>query len=297
MTRMRCVFLALMFAVAGFGQGPPQDRLGGLTELIERKPDYANAYYARGTIYLQGLLFADAVKDLTKAIELRPDDASALGRRAEAFAGLSQHREAVADLTKAIGLKPSNTNFYLRRAESYSASGQCDLAVGDYSEVIRRSANPTAYRGRAVCRRQLGDAAGAATDEMLSTDATARMRDFQSLERPVIANPVPRILPPTPTPENVFKIGGAVTQPYILFKVEPEYSEEARKAKWQGTVKLSVVVDEFGQAQDIKVVRALGLGLDQEAVEAVSRWVFKPGTMNGTPVAVFATIEVTFHLL
>ena len=185
----------------------------------------------------------------------------------------------------------------MRRAESYRAFGKCELAVADYSEVIRRNANPAAYLGRAVCRRKLGDAAGAASDETLSTDATARMQDFRSLEHPAIVNPVPKALPPTPTPENVVKIGSGGTQPSILFKVEPEYSEEARKAKFQGSVKLAVVVDEFGQAQAIKVQRGLGLGLDEEAVEAVSRWVFKPGTMNGTPVAVFATIEVTFHLL
>jgi len=92
MTRMGRVFLVLMFAIAGFGQSLPQGRLGGLTELIERKPDYANAYFARGTIYLQGLLFTDAVKDLTKVIALRPDDAKAYAKRAEAFAGLSTRR-------------------------------------------------------------------------------------------------------------------------------------------------------------------------------------------------------------
>jgi len=79
--------------------------------------------------------------------------------------------------------------------------------------------------------------------------------------------------------------------------VEPEYSEEARKAKWQGTVKLSVIMDEFGQARNINVARSLGLGLDEQAIAAVQRWVFKPGRKDGQPVAVYATIEVTVHLL
>ena len=88
-----------------------------------------------------------------------------------------------------------------------------------------------------------------------------------------------------------------MSSPSILHKVEPEYSEEARKAKWQGTVQLSVVVDDLGHPRDIKVVQSLGLGLDQKAIEAVEKWLFKPGMKDGKPVAVLATIAVTFHLL
>jgi protein TonB len=96
---------------------------------------------------------------------------------------------------------------------------------------------------------------------------------------------------------GVFSIGGGVSQPSIIKKVEPEYSEEARKAKWQGTVTLMVVVDETGHARDLKVMQSLGLGLDEKAMEAVEKWVFKPGMKDGRPVAVYATIQVTFHLL
>lgn len=96
---------------------------------------------------------------------------------------------------------------------------------------------------------------------------------------------------------GIYRTGGGVSMPSVIRKIEPEYSEEARKAKWQGTVQLSVVVDETGHARDIKVSRSLGLGLDQKAMEAVEKWLFKPGMKDGKPVAVFATIEVTFHLL
>jgi TonB family protein len=96
---------------------------------------------------------------------------------------------------------------------------------------------------------------------------------------------------------GVYRIGGGVSQPSIIKKVEPEYSEEARKAKWQGTVTLSVVVDEMGHARNLKVTQSLGLGLDQKAMEAVEKWLFRPGMKDGKPVAVYATIQVTFHLL
>ncbi len=94
-----------------------------------------------------------------------------------------------------------------------------------------------------------------------------------------------------------FRIGGGVSAPSVLSKVEPEYSEEARKAKWQGTVVVSVIVDEFGRPRNVRVQRSLGLGLDQKAVEAVSQWRFKPGLKDGKPVPVMATIEVNFRLL
>ena len=96
---------------------------------------------------------------------------------------------------------------------------------------------------------------------------------------------------------GVFRIGGGVSAPSVLSKVEPEYSEEARKAKWQGTVVVSVIVDELGRPRNVRVQRSLGLGLDQKAVEAVSQWRFKPGLKDGKPVPVIATIEVNFRLL
>jgi TonB family protein len=101
----------------------------------------------------------------------------------------------------------------------------------------------------------------------------------------------------SPASEGVYKVGGGVSAPSVLYKVDPEYSEEARKAKYSGTVLISVVVDANGKAQNIKVVRSLGLGLDEKAMEAVAKWKFKPGMKNGQPVSVQATIEVNFRLL
>jgi TonB family protein len=94
-----------------------------------------------------------------------------------------------------------------------------------------------------------------------------------------------------------YRIGGGVSAPVPIYQPEPEYSEEARKAKWQGTVLLSLVVDESGKAVNIKVTKSLGLGLDQKAIEAVEKWKFKPGMKDGKPVPVQASVEVNFRLL
>ena len=96
---------------------------------------------------------------------------------------------------------------------------------------------------------------------------------------------------------GVYKVGGGVTAPVVIFKKDPEYSEEARKAKYQGTVLLAIEVSPDGRATNIRVVRSLGLGLDEKAMEAVKLWKFKPGYKGGQPVTVAATIEVNFRLL
>lgn len=96
---------------------------------------------------------------------------------------------------------------------------------------------------------------------------------------------------------GAYRIGGGVSAPAVLAKVEPEYSEEARKAKFQGTVTLYIEVDENGKPKNLRVVRALGLGLDEKAIEAVSRWKFRPGFKDGVAVTVAATVEVNFRLL
>ena len=93
------------------------------------------------------------------------------------------------------------------------------------------------------------------------------------------------------------RIGGAAVAPVLLYKVEPEFSEEARKAKYQGTVLLTIEVGEDGKPHAVRVIRGLGLGLDEKAIEAVSRWKFRPAMRNGRPVRAPATIEVNFRLL
>jgi TonB family protein len=87
-----------------------------------------------------------------------------------------------------------------------------------------------------------------------------------------------------------------VSPPQIIIKTAPEYTDEARRARWQGSVALSVTVDETGKATDIRVTQPLGMGLDQKAVEAVGKWKFKPGMKDGKPVSATATFRVDFRL-
>lgn len=99
------------------------------------------------------------------------------------------------------------------------------------------------------------------------------------------------------TSGDVYKIGGDVTTPVLLSKVEPEYSQEARAAKYQGSVLLYAEVGADGLAHNAKVSRGLGLGLNEKAIQAVSQWKFKPSTKDGQPVTVQVNIEVNFRLL
>jgi len=96
---------------------------------------------------------------------------------------------------------------------------------------------------------------------------------------------------------TVYRAGGDVKPPSLVSKVEPSYSDEARNAKISGSVLLAVVVDPTGVPRDIRVTRSLGLGLDEKAIEAVSKWRFAPGMKDGKPVSVRATIDVSFRLL
>jgi TonB family protein len=95
---------------------------------------------------------------------------------------------------------------------------------------------------------------------------------------------------------GVFRVGGGVSAPRAVYSPEPEYSEEARKAKYQGTCVLWLVVGPDGRPRDIRVARTLGLGLDEKAIEAVKTWKFEPAMKDGKPVAVQINVEVEFRL-
>ena len=96
---------------------------------------------------------------------------------------------------------------------------------------------------------------------------------------------------------GIYKAGvGGVSSPRILYKPDPEYTEEARKAKYQGVCVLWLVVGPDGTPHDVRVSRALGMGLDQKAIEAVRQWKFEPARKDGKPVSVMVNVEVNFRL-
>jgi periplasmic protein TonB len=94
----------------------------------------------------------------------------------------------------------------------------------------------------------------------------------------------------------VYTIGGDVSAPKVVYKVEPQYTDEAKQAKISGTVLLSIVIDASGNPGNIEVVKGLDPGLDKNAIAALSQWRFDPATKNDQPVTVQADIEVHYRL-
>jgi len=88
----------------------------------------------------------------------------------------------------------------------------------------------------------------------------------------------------------------AFSAPQLVFAPDPEFSDEARRAKYQGVCVVSLIVDAQGNPQRVSVVRHLGMGLDEKAVEAVRQYKFKPATLQGKPVPVEVNIEVNFRI-
>jgi periplasmic protein TonB len=104
---------------------------------------------------------------------------------------------------------------------------------------------------------------------------------------------------PLPTEKNangVRRIGGATSAPILIHSVEPEFSEEARKAKVSGNVLVNLIVDIDGVPQDVRALRGLGMGLDEKAIEAVQQYRFTPSMESGKPVPVECNVQVTFQI-
>ena len=97
---------------------------------------------------------------------------------------------------------------------------------------------------------------------------------------------------------GLYHVGNGVSEPKLTYSVEAEFSDEARRAKYEGTVVISLIVDAQGNPQNIRVSRSLGMGLDEKAVEAVRQYKFKPAIQasSGKPVPVPISVEVRFRL-
>jgi len=100
---------------------------------------------------------------------------------------------------------------------------------------------------------------------------------------------------PIPDEHGVYKAGGRVSPPVLISKVEPEFSDEARNAKWSGIVSAFVVIGVDGTIQDIAITHSPGMGIDEKVNETLHRWKFTPGQLDGHPVPTRAKIDVTFR--
>ena len=100
----------------------------------------------------------------------------------------------------------------------------------------------------------------------------------------------------TDSASPILRVGAGVTPPRVIYEPQPEYSEEARSARHEGICTLWLIVGVDGTPSDVRVVKNIGMGLDEKAVEAVRRWRFQPAEQNGKPVPVKIAVEVDFHL-
>jgi TonB family protein len=118
----------------------------------------------------------------------------------------------------------------------------------------------------------------------------------QETTAPRAASPGPPPIQQPVDPGQPVHLGGAVVPPQVLYRAEPEFSEEARRKKISGTVRVYLWVDENGDVSHVRVVQGVGYGLDEQAVDAVRQYKFKPATLNGEPVKVDLYIQVSFQI-
>jgi protein TonB len=102
--------------------------------------------------------------------------------------------------------------------------------------------------------------------------------------------------PPPPEPEGPLRVGGDVKAPDVTRRVEPKYTDTARKAHITGVVVVEAIIDKNGNVDHVKVLKGLSMGLNEAATDAVKQWKFRPGTLNGEPVDVIFNLTVNFTL-
>jgi TonB family protein len=188
------------------------------------------------------------------------------------------------------------------REEAEHAADDATLATGvqapDYADrlmaVARQVSARSAITGVAMVRKP------ALTSRIAAILDIARTRTSASAgARMAVALAAIALLVPLSAFQNrpIYHVGvDGVTAPSVTYRATPSYTPEAKEARIQGTVTLTLVVNSMGRADDIQVSRSLDPGLDANAVGAVSQWLFKPGTKDGQPVDVAVTIEINFKL-
>ncbi len=274
-------------AFAGRGRAEYQakryaEALEDVDHAIQLDAGHAGWYNIRGLAYSYLEQHERAIEDYNRAIELDSRVAAYFNDRGWAYRELGQFEKAIADLSHAIQLAPDYARAFENRAIAYQRMKDWAHTIADYTAAIQIAPSASLYRLRAEAKLGAGDQAGAADDRTKSAEQQAATPGTSSA---------------TPLAPGTYRVGGGVSPPTLVSKVEPQYSEQARRAGLEGTVVLFVVVTSEGTPTDLRVIRSLGQGLDEKAMEAVRKWKFRPGMKDGKAVAVQATIQVNFRLL
>jgi TonB family protein len=202
---------------------------------------------------------------------------------------IAETRELVCDemAATAVGDRPQYAASLLRLATAMAAPSQASQAIGVFDgnileeRVMRLTMDvPKVTKARRFAMAAVATCAllgGAVTAMALSLDVTP-------------ANNA------APIHQKIYKIGGDVSAPVLVYSVDAEFTAKAKRAKHEGVSIVSCIVDSSGMPQQVHTIQRLGMGLDEKALEAVRQYRFKPSMLHGEPVAVEITIEVNFHI-
>jgi TonB family protein len=186
--------------------------------------------------------------------------------------------------------RPDATQPPVRQAFQYTNDGDVVVVTQAAASTAMESPNGAQAAGGLVHADPGASAAALGVNSQ--AQATAPGRQPAEVAKPrTTPNPGP-----AENAGTVYRVGNGVSAPSILYKQEPEYTEQARKANLNGTVLLYLEIDPSGRAQNIRVLRGLGLGLDKNAVESIGKWRFRPGYKDGRPVTTSVQIAVRFRL-
>jgi TonB family protein len=207
-----------------------------------------------------------------------------------------------------VAASPTSSGAHFRLGEVYQAQRNFQSAANEFRESLNGDLMPKwtevwAHINLGKIFDITGQCSRAANEYKMALrtndDAFGAQVEVEDYLNAKIIRPLTR-LPDTEDdgvlPPGVHRPGTFVSSPIVLAKKEPEYSEAARLAGLEGTVVLKDVIAEDGSAQQIRVVRPLGLGLDENAVDAVRTWHFAPGGYQGRPAPVQIDLAVDFFL-
>jgi TonB family protein len=272
-------------------------------EAFEALRQYDNAKKLLDAAIPMGVQGALMVK-LAELEEKRGQRKQAEELYARAVQLLGERPEAAPALIRLGVMNLSNKNYaeaaeYFQKAQNLDAA-EAGRALMWMALLREREQNPVeaeSFYQRAIAVADPSSEIAATTLELYARLLKDQGREEEAKSMSDRASEIRKTLGQRQAKSNALRIGGGVTAPKVLDKMEPEYTEEGRVAKYQGTVVLAVEIDPNGVAQNIRIVKGLGFGLDENAVTAVCQWQFQPATKDGVAVTVQASIEVNFRLL